>query len=155
MVSRRLCIDSGLLVLLVVGQTGEDLIAKHRVLQRFRTKDYRQLVHLLSQFDQCIVTPNVLTETSNLLAQHADPERSKFFRVLHALINGFDFKEIVVQSKTASNNGQFIRLGLTDAALLEVVSKSTPLITVDLDLYLAATRIDSACPKTDKSYTDQ
>ena len=30
--------------------------------------------------------------------------------------------------------------GLTDAALLEVVSDATPLVTVDLDLYLAASR---------------
>ena len=30
----------------------------------------------------------------------------------------------------------FTRLGLTDAALLEVVSPETPLPTVDLDLYL-------------------
>ena len=41
-------------------------------------------------------------------------------------------------SQTASCNKEFTRLGLTDAALLEVVSNTAPLITVDLALYLAA-----------------
>ena len=140
MVPRRICIDTSLLVLLVVGSTGEELIAKHKRLESFRINDYKHLVAVLSRFDQCIVTPNVLTETSNLLAKHREPERSKFFKVLHALINDFD--EIDVRSEQASNNSHFIRLGLTDAALLEIVSKSTPLITVDLDLYLAAAKID-------------
>ena len=140
MVSRRICIDTSLLVLLVVGQTGEELIAKHKRLDSFRAEDYRQLIDLLSRFDQCVVTQNVLTETSNLLAQHCDPERSRFFKVLRALIQEFD--EAIIHSEKASNNSHFIRLGLTDAALLEVVSKSTPLITVDLDLYMAAAMID-------------
>ena len=33
---------------------------------------------------------------------------------------------------------KFERLGLTDSALLEVVTPDTPLLTVDFDLYLAA-----------------
>lgn len=47
-------------------------------------------------------------------------------------------KEVVVSSRTASDNAAFPKLGLTDAALLEVVSAETPLLTVDLQLYLAA-----------------
>ena len=38
----------------------------------------------------------------------------------------------------ASRNTAFPRLGLTDAALLEAVSEERPLITADLDLFLAA-----------------
>ena len=37
-------------------------------------------------------------------------------------------------SSVASRHGEFPRLGLTDAALLEVVSADAPLLTVDLDL---------------------
>ena len=86
--------------------------------------------------DQILVTPNTLTEASNLLAQHGEPERSRFFEVLRILIE--EHEEIVVTSQAASRNIEFKRLGLTDAALLEVISNSNPLITVDLDLYLAA-----------------
>ena len=65
-----------------------------------------------------------------------EPERSRFFNVFRYLIE--KSKEIVVPSAVASRNSLFGRLGLTEAALLEVVSAETPLITVDSELYLAA-----------------
>ena len=136
MLPERIFVDANLLVLLVVGETDRGLIAKHRRLREFDEDDYERLVRLINQFDQILVTPNTLTEASNLLALHGEPERSRFFDVLRILIE--EHEEIVVTSKAASNNNQFKRLGLTDAALLEVISNSTPLVTVDLDLYLAA-----------------
>ena len=46
--------------------------------------------------------------------------------------------ETVVASVDAARRDEFPRLGLADAALLEIVSADTPLLTVDLDLYVAA-----------------
>lgn len=135
MLPAKIYVDANLLVLLVVGATGKNLIAKHRRLQTFDIADYERLMELLNQIGNVLVTPNVLTEASNLLAQHAEPERSRFFNKFGTLIG--ETEENIVDSKKAVQNNQFIRLGLTDAALLEVVSKSNPLITVDLDLYLA------------------
>ena len=130
-------IDTNLLVLLVVGETDKDLISKHRRTRAYRVQDYELLVKLINEADhQVLVTPNTLTEASNLLAQHQDPERSRIFDVLQALIEKTE--EEVVESKVAARNSHFKRLGLTDAALLEIVSASNPLITTDLDLYLAA-----------------
>ena len=63
-----------------------------------------------------------------------EPERSHFFDRLRFIIQ--ESEEIVVASAVASSNSAFNRLGLTDAALLEVVTPETPLETVDLDLYL-------------------
>ena len=128
-------IDANLLVLLVVGRVGRDLIAKHRRLREYTAEDYDVLVDLLNPVDRILVTPNTLTETSNLLAQHREPQRSRFFDMLRYLIQ--ESKEVVVSSSDASNNDAFKRLGLTDAALLEAVTEDTPLVTVDLDLYLA------------------
>ena len=132
----RIFVDANLLVLLVVGRTNKNLIEKHRRLREFQKKDYDTLIGILNQVDKILVTPNTLTEASNLLAQHGEPERSRFFEVLRILIE--ENEEIVVTSKTASQNVEFKRLGLTDAGLLEVISNSNPLITVDLALYLAA-----------------
>ena len=130
-------IDANLLVLLVVGSVGKNLIPKHRRLRRFSQDDYDTLTGMIAKVDQVFVTPNTLTETSNLLAQHKDPERSLFFRRLQFVIE--ESEEVVVASKIASRNESFLRLGLTDAALLEAITEERPLITVDLDLYLAAT----------------
>lgn len=131
-----LFIDAGLLVLLIDGSVGRNLVEKHRRLRGYSAEDFDILIGLLDPVDQVFVTPNTLTEASNLLAQHGDPERSRFFDRLRHFIQ--ESNEIVVASVDAAGNDAFPRLGLTDAALLEAINSDTPLITVDLDLYLAA-----------------
>ena len=82
------------------------------------------------------VTPNTLTEASNLLAQHGEPERSMLLRTLRGLVE--ESRETVVASKGAAGHRMFVALGLTDVVLLEAVSSNRPLLTADLPLYLAA-----------------
>ena len=131
-------VDSGLLTLLAVGNEDRGLIAKHRRLQGYAPEDYDALTALVSRTDsgKIFATPNTLTETSNLLGQHGEPERSRLFARLRSMIA--ESVEIVVASADASSNESFGRLGLTDAALLEVASSQTPLLTSDARLYLEA-----------------
>ena len=129
-------LDANLFVLLVVGSVGRDLIEKHRRLRGYTAEDYDILIGLINRVERVYVTPNTLTETSNLLAQHRDPERTRFFDRLRFIIH--ESEEIVIASAEASSNSAFNRLGLTDAALLEAVTPDTPLVTVDFKLYLAA-----------------
>lgn len=135
-----LFVDANLLVLLIVGAAGRRLIAKHRRLRTFREEDYDRLVDLIGQAGRVMVTSHTLTEASNLLGQHGEPERSRFFLLFRQLIERSE--EIGISGNDASRHRMFVRLGLTDAALLEVVSEETPLVTVDLDLYLAAVSQD-------------
>ncbi len=128
-------LDANLLVLLVVGSESRDLIARHRRLEHYSAEGYDILMELLEEADQLFVTPNTLTEASNLIRQHGMPERSFLMKRLQYLIHGR--QEIVVASVDASSNAEFERLGLTDAVLLEVITEDTPLLTVDFDLYLA------------------
>lgn len=137
-------IDTQLLVLLVVGETDKALISKHRRTRAYRVEDYERLVRLINETDHPVfVTPNTLTEASNLLAQdrREEPDRSRIFGVLQALIERAE--EEVVESKIAARNDNFKRLGLTDAVLLEAVSAFNPLVTADRDLYLAASAKDA------------
>ena len=129
--------DANLLTLLIAGRVNRTLIAKHRRLSGYTPEDYDILVNFLSGARRVYVTPNALTEASNLLRQHADPERSQLMAALREVI--FRSEEIIVKSADASRNKAFTRLGLADAALLELLAtRETTLITVDLDLYLAA-----------------
>ena len=144
---KGLYIDANLLVLLIVGSAGRDLIAKHRRLRVFSKDDYQCLLNMIDQVAQVFVTPNTLTETSNLIAQHGEPERGRFFDKLRVLIE--KTKEVMVASTDASQIHEFRRLGLTDTALLVVVTAETPLITVDLELYLAVSEKD---PKAAKNF---
>jgi predicted nucleic acid-binding protein len=129
-------IDANLLLLLVVGDEGRNLIPKHRRLDGYSADDYDILHDLLAPVDRVLVTPNTLTETSNLLAQHGEPERSRLMRRLRLIIQESD--EVVIASAVASANSEFERLGLTDSALLEAATTETPLLTVDMGLYRAA-----------------
>lgn len=133
-------IDANLLVLLVVGSEDRGLIERHRRLRGYTADDYDLLLDITEDVDQVFVTPNTLTEASNLLTQHRDPERTRLLDRLGLLIR--ESEEIVVSSADASSNNAYRRLGLTDAVLLEAVSAKTPVITVDLGLYLAAARED-------------
>ena len=128
-------LDTNLLVLLVVGSESPDLIPKHRRLEHYSADDYDTLVGLLKG-TKLFVTPNTLTETSNLVSQHREPELSRLMNRLQYLIHGS--QEIVVASAAASSNANFAKLGLADAALLEAATADTPLLTVDFPLYLAA-----------------
>ena len=129
-------IDANLLVLLVVGNVDSGLIAGHRRLTGYTADDYALLRSQLSRVGRTFVMPNTLTEASNLLAQHGEPQRSRFLEELRFVIEGSE--EVVVASVDASHNSAFERLGLTDAALLELVSADTPVLTVDIGLYSAA-----------------
>ncbi len=129
-------IDANLLVLLIVGGVDTAIIDKHRRLSDYSADDYELLLVLLLEAERIFVTPNTLTEASNLLAQHGEPERSLLMAGLRYLID--ESEEIIVASAQAAANPEFPRLGLTDAALLAAVSEETPLITVDSALYSAA-----------------
>lgn len=126
-------IDANLLVLFVAGREDPDLIVRHRRLEGYTIGDYVLLLQLVDTVDQVLVTPNTLTETSNLLSQHREPERSRLLQRLRAVIQ--DSREITVASAVAAANPVFARLGLTDAALLEVASADTPVVTMDFNLY--------------------
>ena len=131
-----LFIDANLIVLLVVGSADPELITKHRRTKMFAVEDFERLNQAISQVGKLRVTPNTLTEASNLLGQHGEPQRSQLLLTLRALIERNP--ETVIASADAARRDEFPRLGLTDAALLEVVSADAPLLTVDLDLYVAA-----------------
>ena len=131
-----LIIDANLIVLLVVGLAGRELIVRRRRTRMFTVEDFDRLIRAISPVAELRVTPNTLTEASNLLGQHGEPQRSRLLLTLRTLIERSP--EIVVASVDAARHVAFPRLGLTDAALLEVVSADAPLLTVDLDLYIAA-----------------
>ena len=133
MPAREAFIDANLLVLLVVGSVERRQVGIHRRARRFAPEDYDRLLKVIDTLECVLVTPNTLTEASNLLESRRD---RRFLDRLRLVIE--ESEEIVVTSAEAACNAAFPRLGLTDAALLEAVSEERPLITADLDLFHAA-----------------
>lgn len=132
-----LLIDTNLLVLFVVGTAAKEYIAKHKKLTAFTVEDYDRLVKIIARASEVLVTPNTLTETSNLAAYINEPARSKVLDVLRTVIASAS-QERYVPSSVAAERKEFVRLGLADAALLEIAAKDVTLLTTDFDLYNTA-----------------
>jgi len=132
-------LDSQLLVLLVVGVTSRKYIGKHKRLSAYTADDFDLLCDYLTHFQSIVATPNTLTETSNLLRQIGDPIRSEILTMFR-LLSCEQAEERYVTSISVMDTLEFVRLGLTDSALLMVATESHHLLTADFDLYLAATQ---------------
>ena len=68
-----LFVDANLIVLLVVGLVGRDLIARHRRTRTFDVDAFERLTRAISRVGDVRVTPNALTEASNLLGSMGSP----------------------------------------------------------------------------------
>lgn len=134
---RELILDSNLLVLLVVGVQDRSLISKHKRTRQYTEDDFDLLLEFLANFDRIVVTPNILTECSNLLAQDASASGA-LRQGLKSFIESPTLRERVRASIDVVKVSEFPRLGLTDAGILDVFGRDLPVLTADLQLYLAA-----------------
>ncbi|WP_081413112.1 PIN domain-containing protein [Chitinilyticum aquatile] len=128
-------LDTNLLLLYVVGSVSRSYIAKHKRLTSFTEQDFDVLSNIVRNSDSVVLTPNILTETSNLAANIADPAKTEIFVFLGCVIA--ELKESYIASCEVSSKFDFLRLGLTDASLVEVSSPELIVITADLDLHCA------------------
>ena len=133
---RAIAIDAELLVLLIVGAASPEFIEKHRRLNAYTAADFQLLGSIIGPADQVLVTPNALTEASNLLGYVSEPIRTLLYATFREMVAGLE--ERYVQSSHAATREEFLRLGLADSAMLEAVKGGAILLTADLDLYLAA-----------------
>ncbi len=96
-------------------------------------EDFVLLKLVLEGYQKIVVTPHILAETSNLASQIGDPDKSKILQTLGVFIDAHE--EIQHPSKNAVHSSYFVRLGLTDSMILEILKEGTPLLTDDFDLY--------------------
>lgn len=133
---KKIVLDANLLVLLVVGLTDRDLIAKHKRLRIYTHDDFEILQRTIQESSGILVTPNALSEASNFLRQIADPDRSSISTVFSALIQ--KTSELYIKSADASLRKEFLWLGLADNVLLEVGKLDVVLVSTDAALCVAA-----------------
>lgn len=131
-----IAVDAGVLVLLIVGLTDRNLISRHKRLDGYTIKDFELLVKIIENYDEAVVIPNTLTEAGNFLKHIAEPARSQIFAYFRGFIQ--NIREIYIESKKASSRPEFMRLGLTDTAELEVARTNVFVLTADGPLYRAA-----------------
>jgi hypothetical protein len=134
----EILLDAQLIVLLAVGTASRAYVAIHKRLQAYDLGDFDAVLRLLRPPTRLIVTPNVLSEASNLIGHIAEPARTRIYEAFRGLIG--DAAERYVPSSIAAAHAAFIRVGLSDAACLVGDASAATLVTADLPLYLEAAR---------------
>jgi hypothetical protein len=135
---RGVCIDTNLLVLLVVGFTTPDAITQHKRTSGYTLRDFDVLHRFCSGFQRRVTLPHVLAEASNFL--RSERERA----TLRALVSSF--VELTIPSVEAVARPEYIRLGLTDAALLARGTAQDDYLLLTADGQLAAAARYASAP---------
>jgi rRNA-processing protein FCF1 len=131
-------LDANLLILLIVGLVAPTQIGRHKNTSNYAVGDFTLLSRILAASDPIVVTPNIVTEASNLLRQTHDPLRTELGLALRGVLEAT--REIHIASSDASWDSAFLRLGLTDVAILTAARHDLTVLTDDGDLYVAATQ---------------
>lgn len=136
---KAVTIDTNLLVLLIVGLTNTTYILRHkRLTPTYNAQHFALIYRLLSEAPRVLCTPHILTEASNLLRQIREPMRSEIMTTYGRFIQSAE--EPTIPAKGVAQSPNFIRLGLTDAALLSLDPSEIRLLTVDHDLHIACSQ---------------
>ena len=137
--NRGILIDSNLLVLLLIGAYDSTLVPRFRRTSSFRVEGYVLLNNLSTEFSRIVVTPNTLTEVSNLIGERGGLLPDRFFTQFSATIAEL-FKESYTRSSAAAKQSCFARLGLADSVIATLKPNKYLVLTDDLDLYLELAR---------------
>lgn len=130
--TKQILIDSNLLLLLYIGYISEDFIGKFKRTQKYTSEDFWLLVRLLGSAQKIFVTPNILTEVSNLANALSGSYREQFSAIFAEGIQLLD--EESTSSAVVSRSAPFSRFDLTDAAIIDVLRAEMTLLTDDLAL---------------------
>ncbi len=130
---RALLIDTNMLTLWIVGQVSEQHISVCKRTRQYSVQDYKILCEYLEPFRRVIITPNIATETSNLLGVLNGKYLDKARAILASALQ--EWSEHYVKSSEVSLTFEYQKLGLTDAGIHNLVNDKTEVLTDDFDLY--------------------
>jgi hypothetical protein len=131
--SDKLLLDTNLLILLVIGLTDSTQIERFKRTRAYTRTDYELLRDFVNGYGALVTTPNVLTETSNLAGQLAEPLRGRVLAVLAGFISGAE--ERYYASRALTEERVYLQLGLTDTAVKRAAGERVSILTDDLPLY--------------------
>jgi hypothetical protein len=125
-------------MLLVVGTTNAAYVARHKKLHpHYSVLHYELLRELILSTPAVATTTHVLTEASNLLRYCREPMRSEIMIAFGLLLGAV--QEVTPRASDVGKTPNFVRLGLTDAALLQLDPEHFAVASADLDLIVTLT----------------
>ena len=134
---KGILLDSNLLVLLYVGLVGPEWVGKFKGThnQGFTEEDFSLLERIVNHSAKIIVTPHILTETSNHICQWKGDEREVALKFVADTVPSF--KERRPEAKNLVQTRAFLDFGLTDSASLDLPPKKYLVLSTDLELIIA------------------
>lgn len=129
-----LLIDTNLYILLLVGRTNLDKVGFDKRTQEYDVDDFILLENTIARFDQRYTTPNIITETSNILGAGKKT-------TVHGVTSTFAGDIIMLQEEFPSSVAcasapGFYSFGITDVAISLVAARNQILVlTDDFPLY--------------------
>ena len=134
--TRGVLLDANLLVLYVVGSHDRRLIPTVKATRQFCERDFEFVANLVAFFDRLVTTPHVLTEV-NGLSNTGLPRRHRwdFLRTFQERIG--EAVEVYAEAEGLASLPVFRRLGLTDAAIVDLARDGPLTVSTDLDLCVA------------------
>jgi hypothetical protein len=132
--SQTVFVDTNLLVVLLVGGVDVDQVERFKRTRAYSRDDYALLAEFVGGFQRMLATPNVLSETSNLLGQLSEPLRRCALVALGTLTGVC--AEVYHPSTELVLDPYFPVLGLSDTSIIHAVNADVTVVTDDLQLYL-------------------
>ncbi|MDR3495641.1 MAG: hypothetical protein P4L82_13675 [Ancalomicrobiaceae bacterium] len=124
-------IDTNILLLVLIGSISPDEIRKHKRLGQFDVPHYEHVVEYMGLFDDIIVTPHILTETSNILrTPHSSARDARLPATFRRKLD--EIGEILTPSAPSTERREFATFGLTDCVILDLLDQSTDDVTITL-----------------------
>lgn len=131
-------VDSGILLLYIVGSQDPGLIGSFGRTANFDENDFILVSKFIENFDHKITSPHILTEVSDLLG-----ESNNFHAILEAYINFSEERHL--RSKEIVISKSYLKFGLADSAIVEISQNSHLIFTADNRFYgyLASIGVDA------------
>lgn len=129
----RVILDANILVLLAYGSVGRESLGKKRRVRAYLPDDFDVACRCISGFRQVVVTPNVIMECSDLLADAGDENEKLWLKTFLEPSGGVRIERYVPSAEAASLE-QYAYLGVADCSLLRLLDEDTVLLTADAKL---------------------
>lgn len=124
----RLLLDTNVLVLFLAGLVRPDRIGGKR-LEKFIAEDFLRVAEWAGDLPDHISLPNILTEASNLLGDERQELWPGSRQALANYVSNVD--EVYVPSQRVAAGPEYLRLGLTDAAIHDLADNEVCVVSVD------------------------
>jgi predicted nucleic acid-binding protein len=127
--SHGLLIDTNLLLLYGVGLYDSALVAKVKRTRKYTVDDFTFIRDFVSAFQRIVTTPHVLAELSNLALDGIDLRQRPYVGTLIEIIG--QTKELYVEKDVILKLDCLPRIGVTDAAIVEIARRKGYLVLTD------------------------